>query len=264
MSHGKAEVILKAENLSHIYNTSRGNVHALEDVSFEIREGEFVTFLGPSGCGKTTTLKIIIGLIKPTSGKIFLRGKLLESASKDIGVVFQQPNLLPWRTLFKNTLLPVEILKLNFPQYRRRAYELIKLVGLLGFENKYPAELSGGMQQRAAITRALIHNPSILIMDEPFGALDAITREYMNIEILKIWEKTKKTVIFVTHNLAEAVFLSDRIYVMAPKPGRIVGEVDIDLPRPRTLELYGDEKFVYYEQLIRKTFEKYYQIGERN
>lgn len=261
MSDRKTKVILKVERLTHIYDTTRGSIRALEDVSFEIREGEFVTFLGPSGCGKTTTLRIMAGLITPTSGGILLRGKLLKRASKDIGVVFQQPNLLPWRNLIKNTLLPLEILGLNSSKYRQRAYDLIKLVGLSGFENKYPAELSGGMQQRAAITRALVHNPSILIMDEPFGALDAITREYMNMEILKIWEKTQKTVIFVTHNLAEAVFLSDRVYVMAPNPGRVVKIVDIYLPRPRTLDLYGEERFVQYERLIRKTFEKHYQIG---
>ena len=263
MSDRKTKVILKVERLTHIYDTTRGSIRALEDVSFEIREGEFVTFLGPSGCGKTTTLRIIAGLITPTSGGILLRGKPLKRASKDIGVVFQQPNLLPWRNLIKNTLLPLEILGLNSSKYRQRAYDLIKLVGLSGFENKYPAELSGGMQQRAAITRALVHNPSILVMDEPFGALDAITREYMNMEILKIWEKTQKTVIFVTHNLAEAVFLSDRVYVMAPNPGRIVEVVHVELPRPRTLDFYGEERFVQYEQLIRKTFEKHYQIGVR-
>lgn len=258
----QTNIVVQGKKLTHIYDSSRGCIHALENVSFEVEEGIFVTFLGPSGCGKTTTLRIITGLIIPTSGEILLKGKPLKKASKDIGVVFQQPNLLPWRTLIKNTLLPLEILGLNDSEDYQRAHDLVKLVGLKGFESKYPAELSGGMQQRAAITRALVHNPSILVMDEPFGALDAITREYMNMEILKIWEKTGKTVIFVTHNLSEAVFLSNKIYVMAPNPGRIVRIVDIDLPRPRTLDLYGQERFVQYEQLIRKTFERYYKIGK--
>jgi NitT/TauT family transport system ATP-binding protein len=210
-------------------------VTALEAVSLTVKQGEFVSLVGPSGCGKTTLLKMLSGLLPATGGRIDLGGTPVEGPRHDVGIVFQAPTLLPWRTIRENVMLPVEIRRLDKERFGRRADELLEMVGLNGFESRLPNELSGGMQQRAGICRALVHDPGVLLMDEPFGALDAMTREFMNIELLRIWRESGKTVVLVTHSIPEAVFLSDRVVVMSPRPGRVVDVVDVHLPRPREL-----------------------------
>ena len=194
---------------------------------------EFVVIVGPSGCGKTTILRMVAGLVQPTSGSIKVNGKEVRAPIRGMGMVFQRPVLLDWRSIIKNVMLPVEILGLKAEDYEKKAKELIRLVGLEGFENKYPWELSGGMQQRVSICRALVYDPQILLMDEPFGALDALTRVNMDLELTRIWQGHKKTVLFVTHNIDEAVFLADKVVVMSSRPGRILDIIEIDMPRPR-------------------------------
>ncbi len=207
--------------------------------------------MGPSGCGKSTLLKMIASLVTPTRGQIKLQGRDLTGPSRDVGVVFQDSVLLPWRNILGNVLLPVEILKLPVDEYRRRAFELLELVGLKGFEERMPNELSGGMQQRAAICRALIHNPSILLMDEPFAALDAMTREELGLELMRIWDEHKKTIVFVTHSIPEAILLADRVVVMTPRPGRIARILDIELGRPRDLAMEFTPEFKAYSDEVR-------------
>jgi NitT/TauT family transport system ATP-binding protein len=226
------------------YRTRQGDIiRTIDGISFDVVDGEFLSIVGPSGCGKSTLLNILAGLLGATDGRVLLRDTPLTAPRKEIGVVFQDAVLFPWRTVLQNVELPVEILGLDRASFRRRALELLDLVGLRGFERRYPHELSGGMQQRVAIARALVHDPAVLLMDEPFGALDAITRESMNLELLRIWERAKKTVVFVTHSISEAVFLSDRVMVLTARPARIADTVMIDLPRPRTLELMATERF---------------------
>jgi len=228
------DYLILVNGVSKIYSSQAGDkVSAIEDVSFAVRKGEFTVLVGPSGCGKTTVLKILGGLLKKTSGEVTLKGIPVEGPSRDVGIVFQNPVLLPWRTVLENALLPIEVLGLKKLKYLHKARELIRLVGLEGFESKYPHELSGGMQQRNALVRALILDPSLLLMDEPFGALDAMTRDYMNLELQRIWQEKRQTVFFITHSIPEAVFLADRILVMSPRPGRIIAQVDVNLPRPR-------------------------------
>ncbi|WP_309493353.1 ABC transporter ATP-binding protein [Candidatus Hecatella orcuttiae] len=240
-----AEELIEVKNLTKVYQSPRGDVLALEDVSFSVKKGEFICIVGRSGCGKSTLLNVISGLIPETSGEIRIAGKLLKGPQPNIGIVFQFPVLFPWRTVIKNIMLPLEVLKLG-KKYYEKIPELVKLVGLSGFENKYPHELSGGMQQRVSICMALIHDPLLLLMDEPFGALDALTRYEMNFELLRIWHETKKTILFITHNVEEAVFLADRVLVMTPRPGKIAKEIVIDLPRPRRLEHREEKKFSEY------------------
>ncbi|MEE8350284.1 MAG: ABC transporter ATP-binding protein [Acidobacteriota bacterium] len=215
---------------------------ALQDISFDVEQGEFVSVVGTSGCGKTTLLKIVAGLI-PYQGEVRVGGALVKGPRQDMGFVFQQPVLLPWRTVLDNTLLPVEVMGLDRSRYERKARELLETVGLSGFADKYPFELSGGMQQRVSITRALVYEPDVLLMDEPFGALDAMTREALNLELLRIWSKTQKTVLFVTHSISEAIFLSDRVVALTPRPGQIADTVAVNLPRPRHLEVVQTEEF---------------------
>jgi NitT/TauT family transport system ATP-binding protein len=210
-----------------------------------------VTVVGASGCGKTTLLRLIAGLERCTSGTIAVNGTPQVRPSGQTGIVFQDPTLLPWRTVLQNVLLPVDVLKLDARTYGSRARALIETVGLKDFENKYPHELSGGMRQRVAIARALVHDPATLLMDEPFGALDALTRDQMNLELLDIWAATRKTVLLITHSITESVFLADRVIVMSPRPGRIVEELTIDLPRPRTLDMINQEDFGRYARRIR-------------
>lgn len=230
------------ENLTKTYGSGDSEVVALKEINAKIPEKSFVSFVGPSGCGKTTMLHLTTGILEPTSGDIVINGTSVRDPDFEqhqVGLVFQQPVLLEWRTVVKNVMLPADILIENGvldkdkSHYRERAEELLKLVGLEGFEDKYPRELSGGMQQRVSICRSLIHNPSLLLMDEPFGALDAFTREMLNKELLRIWQETEKTLLFVTHNLEEAVFLSDYVVVLSPRPGEIIDTVEIDLDRPR-------------------------------
>ncbi|HKS84748.1 MAG TPA: ABC transporter ATP-binding protein [Pseudolabrys sp.] len=242
---------IKIENVSKIYSSRTGRVPALEDVNLEIDQNEFITLAGPSGCGKSTLLKIIGALVRPSRGRLEFDNETLLKPTRDVGIVFQEPVLLPWRTALENVLLPAEILGLDPESSRTRALDLLSLVGLKGFESSYPRELSGGMQQRVAISRALIHNPSVLLMDEPFAALDAMTREELGFELLRIWDTYKKTVIFVTHNIGEAILLADRVVAMSPRPGRIAKIVKIDLPRPRALGMEFTSQFKAYSEQIR-------------
>lgn len=225
-------------------------MHALDNISFEVSDQEFFSIVGPSGCGKTTVLKIMAGLLPRTSGKVLLGGTEVEGPQENIGMVFQNPVLLKWRTALDNMLLPIEVKRLGIAPYREKALSIFDLIGLRGFEDKYPRELSGGMQQRVAIGRALIHDPALLLMDEPFGALDAITREEMGHELLRIWGQTRKTVIFITHSIPEAVFLADRVAVLTPRPGQVARIVDIDLPRPRTAETKLTQQYSELSQEI--------------
>ena len=234
-----------------IYNSGNDEVIALEEVSFAVGEGEFITVVGRSGCGKTTLLKLTAGLLAPTAGTVHVAQTAVRGPLTNVGIVFQSPVLLAWRKAIDNVLLQIEARKLRIADYRARALELLSLTGLRGFEDKYPNELSGGMQQRVSISRALIHDPPLLLMDEPFGALDAITRDEMNLELLRIWREAKKTVLFITHSIAEGVFLGDRVIVMTPRPGKVSEIVNLDLPRPRTTALRDDPKFISYVKHIR-------------
>lgn len=239
------------EGLHKTYRTSSGRTAALQDVNLTIGKDEFVALVGPSGCGKSTLLRAISALIKPSRGVISIDGVRLSRPSNQIGIVFQQAVLLPWRSVLDNVLLPAEILRLDMDKARRRARDLLSTVGLSGFERRYPGELSGGMQQRAAICRALIHNPSMLLMDEPFAALDAMTREELGFELLRIWAAEKKTIVFVTHNISEAILLADRVVAMSPRPGRISDVISVDLPRPRTLQMEFLPQFKSYSDRVR-------------
>ena len=245
---------ISVQHLSKVYATRDGGVAALERISFSIDEGEFVAVVGPSGCGKSTLLKILAGLLSSTDGSASLRGTRIQGPRRDIGVVFQAPVLFPWRTVLDNVLLPIDVQGQGRERYLPAARDLLTLVGLRDFERRYPWELSGGMQQRVAITRALIHDPAMLLMDEPFGALDAMTREHMNLELQRIWLEKKKTVLFITHSIPEAVFLGDRVLVMTPRPGRILEDVAVDLPRPRSLEVMNTPEFGRYARAIRAQF----------
>lgn len=250
-----AERWIEIAGLDKVYRPRRAQpVAALRGINVTIAQGEFVSLVGPSGCGKTTLLKLLAGLVPRSGGSVTLAGEEVEGSRRDIGMVFQAPTLLPWRTILDNVMLPVEVQHLDRASYRQRAYELLTMVGLQGFEERYPHELSGGMQQRAGICRALVHDPDVLLMDEPFGALDAMTREYMNLELLRIWGQAHKTVVLVTHSIAEAVFLSDRVVVMSPRPGRVVDVVDIECERPRELGMMHSEAFGEYVAGIRKHF----------
>ncbi len=242
--------IIELERVRKVYARRGEPVEALADISFTVYENEFVAIVGRSGCGKTSILKMVAGLLFPTSGTLRVRGRPVTGPQRGIGMVFQAPVLPPWRTIMENVLLPIEMLDLEVGAYRARALELLHLVGLDGFEDRYPRELSGGMQQRASIVRALVHDPGLLLMDEPFGALDAITREEMNLELLRIWSERRKTTLLVTHSISEAVFLSDRVVIMTPRPGRIAEEVKIDLPRPRMSKMKSTPHFVEYLEAI--------------
>jgi NitT/TauT family transport system ATP-binding protein len=254
---GRLEVANSVEvaGVSKTYRTRLGEpVVALTPTDLSIRRGEFVSIVGPSGCGKTTLLNMVAGLIKPTTGKILIDGAPAQDGAS-IGYVFQRPVLLPWRRIIDNVLLPAEVMELEPRRdYEARARELLRMLGLSGFENAYPAELSGGMQQRVAIARSLSYDSPVLLMDEPFAALDAMTREELNMELLRIWKETSRTIIFVTHNIPEAVLLSDRIVVMTPRPGRVVEVLDVGLGRPRSLSLMGDPHFGRIADHIRSLF----------
>ena len=227
------------------------DIVALRDITLTIPRDQFVTLVGPSGCGKSTALKLISGITPPSEGEVRLNGQRLERPSRKIGMVFQRPVLLPWRNVVDNVLFPIEMLGWSVQAYRDTAKRLIELVGLRGFENALPNELSGGMQQRASICRALIYDPEMLLMDEPFGALDAMTREDLSIELLRIWTERRKTVVFVTHSINEAVLLADRVLVMTARPGQVVMDVPITLPRPRSLSTEFTSEFKDYVQMIR-------------
>jgi NitT/TauT family transport system ATP-binding protein len=236
--------LIEINGLEKIYSVQGGqSIKALSDVNLTIREGEFISVVGPSGCGKSTLLKILAGLLQRSRGTVLLRGTSIDGPRDDIGVVFQDAVLLPWKTIIENTLFPITIQRRKIVDYTQRAKDLLKMVGLAGFEDRYPFELSGGMQQRASITRAIIHDPAILLMDEPFGALDALTRETMNVELQRIWMESRKTIFFITHSIPEAVFLGDHVVLMSPRPGRIASIFEISFPRPRPLEIMGTLDF---------------------
>jgi NitT/TauT family transport system ATP-binding protein len=234
---------------------SYDRLEAIRHVGFDVRAGEFVSVLGPSGCGKSTLLMMIAGLIAPSEGTIVIGGEPVRGPRREVGVVFQSPVLLPWRSVLQNVLFPVELQKLPRDQYRLRALDLLRMAKLEEFTALLPRQLSGGMRQRVAICRALVHDPSILLMDEPFSALDAITRDEMAIELLSIWQAHRKTVIFVTHSIREACLLSDRVLVMGRRPATIVDEVAIALPRPRDIAMTEDEDFNRYVRHLRKAIE---------
>ena len=243
--------LIAIEEVSRVFTSGARTVLALDNVSFEIQAGNFVSIVGPSGCGKSTLLKIISGLMPASSGKVAVNSQPVHGPLENVGMVFQAPVLLKWRSVLGNILLPVEFAKRDVADYTAQARALINLVGLEGFEEMYPHELSGGMQQRASLCRALVTDPQLLLMDEPFGALDAMTRDDLDIELLRIWEERKKTVLFVTHSIQEAVFLSDLVFVMSARPGRLIETIAVDLPRPRTMEMMSTAKFGEYTLKIR-------------
>ncbi|WP_155835072.1 ABC transporter ATP-binding protein [Herbaspirillum sp. RV1423] len=243
------------EALEKTYAThDGGKVQALGPISVTVPQGGFMTIVGPSGCGKSTLLKLLSGLIPRSAGSIKVNGEEVHEPHRDIGMVFQSPVLLPWKTAIDNVLLPARVLGLDMAASRVRAQELLEMVGLAEFANRYPNELSGGMQQRVAIARSLIHDPSILMMDEPFGALDAMTREVMNLELLRIWRQAGKTIIFVTHSIPEAIFLGTHVMVLSNRPGRIVDMVTVDLPAERGLDIMSTDAFGVFSKRIRSQF----------
>jgi NitT/TauT family transport system ATP-binding protein len=240
-------------DVSLTFETADGKVDALSKVNLQIADGEFVSFIGPSGCGKTTILRVIADLQQPSSGSLLVNGMSAEQArlARAYGYVFQAPALFPWRTIEKNLKLPLEVMGFSDSEQRQRAARYLALVNLTGFERKFPWQLSGGMQQRVSIARALSFDPDLLLMDEPFGALDEIVRDHLNEQLLQLWDKTKKTVLFVTHSIPEAVFLSTKIVVMSPRPGRIIDIIDCDFPRQRTLEIRETSEFLKVAQRVR-------------
>src|SRR3982074_2805956 len=246
-----AREVIAIRDLSKTYGGRADGVTALSGIDCSVADGEFMSIVGPSGCGKSTLLKILAGLMQASGGSALLNGTPIDGPRRDIGVVFQSPVLFPWRTVLGNVLLPVDVQQLGREKMTQRAFDLLNLGGLKDFEHRYPWELSGGMQQRVALVRALIHDPAILLMDEPFGALDALTRETMNVELQRIWLDRRKTVLFVTHSTTEAVFLADRVLVMTARPGRLGAMFDVKLPRPRSLDVMTTEPFGVHTRRIR-------------
>lgn len=237
MTFDGGQAILAAHGVTKVFPNGRAGLVVLEEVSLSVRKGEFVGVVGPSGCGKTTLLRIFAGLLPPTVGEVIFEGEPLVQPRRRIGFVFQQANLMPWRTALDNIRLPLELQELPSQEQTRRALEMVELVGLEGFEQALPRDLSGGMAQRVALARALVHEPDLLLLDEPFGALDALTRERMAFELLRIWSARPITVVLVTHSIPEAILLADRVIVLSPRPGSIRLDLEIPLPRPRALEL---------------------------
>ena len=245
---------IRIKGLSKRFGDGSAAVLALRDIDCSIEQSSFVSIVGPSGCGKSTLLRIVAGLTGYEEGRVLLDGEPIHGPRRDVGFVFQSSILLPWRTILENVMLPAEVLRLDMRAARDRAMELLHLVRLDGFEDKLPRQLSGGMQQRASIARALLHDPKFLLMDEPFGALDALTREHMNLELQRIWAESGKTVILITHSIPEAIFLGDVVYVMTPRPGTIARRIQVNLPRPRTMRLMADPAFTGSADEIRELF----------
>ncbi|NYE08546.1 NitT/TauT family transport system ATP-binding protein [Bacillus niacini] len=243
-------------DVTYVNNKTGAEVMALENINLDIKDGEFICIVGPSGCGKTTFLNTVVGLLKPSRGEILLDQKKIEGPGNDRAMVFQNPSLLPWRTVLDNVLYGVELQKQLSADKKQEAKEFIEMVGLKGYENHYPHELSGGMQQRVNLARALTVNPSLLLLDEPFSALDAQTREFMQGELLRIWSETKKTSLFITHQIDEAVFLADRVFVFGARPGRVVEVIDVNIPRPRDLHVKRSPEFVHLVDHIWSIIEK--------
>ena len=243
MNESPTAPILIVRDLSATFADQKGNLVALEELSFSIQPQQFVCLLGPSGGGKSTLLRILAGLLRPTAGEVWFDGAPLDGPPQRVGFVFQNANLMPWRTVLENILLPLELLNIPRAQALEQAQELVALVGLQGFEQALPPDLSGGMAQRVAIARALIHDPALLLLDEPFGSLDALTRERMGTELLRIWQRRRKTVVMVTHSISEALFLADRVMVLSPRPGRLRLDLAVSLPRPREDEMRYSSEF---------------------
>ncbi len=248
----RPKVLVHVEGVGKTYRSPRGTVEALRSVSLTVAKGEFVSLLGPSGCGKSTLVMMMAGLVSATRGQVRIDGRAVRRPHTELGIVFQQDLLVDWRTILGNVMLQIDVRKLDRAAWSARAHALLDLVGLRGFEDRYPHELSGGMRQRVAICRALVHNPALVLMDEPFGALDALTREQMNLDLLKIWNEQAQTIVFVTHSIGEAVFLSDRIIVMSVRPGQVLEEISVDLPRPRRLAMRESLEFTAYARRIRQ------------
>ena len=251
-------VVVEVEQVNKFFGEGTSGTLALQEISLAVEQGEFVSVVGPSGCGKSTLLRIVADLVAPTNGTVRVMGKSPHHArlNRDYGFVFQAPTLLEWRTVLKNVELPLEVMHGAKPEFKARAREMLELVGLKDFHDHYPWQLSGGMQQRASIARALAFDPALLLMDEPFGALDEFTRERMNLELLDIWERTHKTLIFVTHSIPEAVFLSSRVVVMTPRPGKIAATIPIDLPYPRNFETRESTRFFELVTTVRETLKE--------
>jgi NitT/TauT family transport system ATP-binding protein len=244
------------QDVGRTFSTREGAaVVALASVRLEVQPGEFISLVGPSGCGKTTLLRMVAGLLTPTGGRVVIGGDVVTRPRHDVGVVFQQPLLLPWLTVLDNVLVPCDVQGRKRGDYITRARDLIAMVGLAGFESHLPSELSGGMQQRVALARGLIHDPAVLLMDEPFAALDAMTRETMNIELQRIWSAQQKTMLFVTHGISESVFLSNRVVVMTPRPGKVAAVIEIPFERPRPPSIFGSVEFNRLVGEIRGMFE---------
>jgi NitT/TauT family transport system ATP-binding protein len=249
-------ILVELRNINKTYRSPRGDIHALENINLEICAGEFLSLLGPSGCGKSTLLRCLAGLEAISSGEVRIGGQLLTRPPEGLGIVFQHDLLLDWRTVLQNVLLPIEFRHLRQQDYREPALALLETFGLRQFADRFPWELSGGMRQRVAICRALIDEPSLLLMDEPFGALDAITRDNLNIELQRIWTRTQKSVLFITHSIPEAILLSSRVAVMGRDPGHIEEIIEVALPRPRTLATRETPDFVRYSAYVRTIFER--------
>jgi len=250
-----ADAHISITGVSKTFKGRAGDVHALQDIDLTIRRGEFVSILGPSGCGKSTLLMLLSGLVPSTKGMIKVGDKTVEGPNPDIGIVFQQDVLLEWRTALQNVMMQAEIRKADLKAARERALQLLEMVSLKGFEGSYPKEMSGGMRQRVSICRALLHKPPLLLMDEPFGALDAMTRDQLQLDLMRLCRDNAMTVFFITHSISEAVFLSDRVVVMSPRPGRVERIIDIDLPRPRRLLMREDPRFNDYTRELTQIFQ---------
>jgi NitT/TauT family transport system ATP-binding protein len=246
--------VIEVRGASKIYRTRDGDVHSVQPVDFTVSEAEFIVIVGPSGCGKTTLLKMLAGLLPPSTGEVRVEGKVITRPHGNVGIVFQSAMLLPWRSVLRNVMMPIEIKGLPHETYETRAHELLRMTGLTDFTHKFPWQLSGGMQQRVSICRALVHDPKIVLMDEPFGALDAMTRERMNVELKRIQQETRKTVVLITHSIPEAVFLADRVIVMTPRPGKIAAIYDVPLPPDRTLDIMAHPAFTAMTQKLRSHF----------
>lgn len=255
--------LVDIDRVSKTYAARKGEIFAVDDVSLDVPEGGFISLLGPSGCGKSTLLLMTAGLIPLSKGRIAINGSRVDKPYTDLGIVFQDANLLDWRNVLKNLMIQADIRGLDRQETESRGRELLNMVGLGGYEDRYPYELSGGMRQRVSICRALVHDPPLLLMDEPFGALDALTRDQLNLDLQDMWMQSRKTVLFVTHSITEAVFLSDTVIVMTPQPGRIGATIDIDLPRPRNLSMRETPEFGAYARQIRALFEDWGVLRER-
>ncbi len=262
--HPASRATLEIDHLALTYATASRAVSAIRELSLSVGEGEFVSIVGPSGCGKSSLLKVVYGLLAPTAGSVRIAGTPVSGPRRDIGMVFQTPVLLPWRTILGNVLLPADVLRLDRGEMRKRAFELLEMVGLKGFEHVYPDELSGGMQQRAGIVRALLHDPGLLLMDEPFASLDALTREQMALELQRIWMSSGKTVLFVTHSISEAVLLSDRIVLMSARPGTIVDVFATNGARPRTFDDLSSSALAALSRSVRRALNQTMTTSEHS